>query len=822
MPRKDTCITAYLRSAYLLGLSFAAGAVSAQVSVLTHHYDNARTGQNISETILTPANVNPATFGQLFGQNLDGQEAGQPLYVPSLFIPALNATHDVVYVATQHDSVYAFDADNNQGTNSSPLWQVNFLDPANGITTVPVADEGCYVTGYTEFGIQGTPVIDTTRNAIYVLAMTRENGVYVHKLHALDLGTGVELFGGPVPILASFVSNGKTYNFVDKYQQQRPGLLLQNGIVYIGFGSPGCNIKSEMGWVMAYDGSTLQPVGAFDDSPGVMASAVWMSGAGLAGDNAGSVFFSTGDGTFDNDVGGGHFGDSVIKVTQGNGVLSLGDWFTPNNQQYLQAHDLDLASGQVVLLPESGGVNFSLAIDKNGTMYLLDQDNMGQYDSQGDFQIPQEVTVPVLGEVHAGLTYWNGFVYVLAESTPPMAYSFSNAALSDQPVMQASIATANPTGGIVSSNGQQNGIFWYATFPTNKLYAYDATNLTHQLYNSAMAGNRDVLAPLVHFTMPVVANGRVYVNGKTKLTVFGLLPVIGDLAGNNQFGEAGTTLPIALMVGLQDSYTGQAIRQAGVPVTFTASGNQGFFSNAKTTTGSSGTASTTYTLPSNPGSYTITVSSVGYVSSKFTVTATIGVPAVITIASGNYQTAQVTSLFPMPLKVKVKDFSGNPVPGALVSFSDGGAGGTLSSPSVTSDSSGFASTSYTAGTKSGPVHLTASVSGLNPEVFNENVLAGPAVSLAIYSGNNQTVKRGTATAKSLQVILQDQYANPEKGIPVTYSDGGAGGTFSANPGLTIATGIAGTSYTAPPQAGTVTIAVSAAGLTAVSFTVFVQ
>lgn len=226
MPRKDACIKAYLRSAYLLGLSFAAGTVSAQVSVLTHHYDNARTGQNISETILTPANVNPATFGQLFGQSLDGQEAGQPLYVPSLFIPALNATHNVVYVATQHDSVYAFDADNNQGTNSSPLWQVNFLDPANGITTVPVADEGCYVTGYSEFGIQGTPVIDTTRNAIYVLAMTKENGVYVHKLHALDLGTGVELFGGPVPIQASFVSNGKTYNFVDKYQQQRPGLAL--------------------------------------------------------------------------------------------------------------------------------------------------------------------------------------------------------------------------------------------------------------------------------------------------------------------------------------------------------------------------------------------------------------------------------------------------------------------------------------------------------------------------------------------------------------------------------------------------------------------
>jgi len=822
MLRKHTRITAYLQFIPLLGFIFAAAAVSAQVSVLTHHYDNARTGQNTSETILTHANVNPVTFGQLFGQNLDGQEAGQPLYVPSIFIPALNATHNVVYVATQHDSVYAFDADNNRGTNSSPLWQVNFLDPANGITTVPVADEACYVTGYSEFGIQGTPVIDPTRNAIYVLAMTKENGVYVHKLHALDLGTGVELFGGPVMIQASFVSHGKTYNFVDKYQQQRPGLLLQNGIVYIGFGSPGCNIKSEMGWVMAYDGGTLQRVGAFDDSPAVMASAIWMSGAGLAGDNAGNVFFSTGDGTFDNDTGGGHFGDSVIKLTQGNGVLSLGDWFTPYNQQYLQVNDLDLSSGQVVLLPEQAGGTLSLAIDKNGTMYLLDQDKMGQYDPQGDFQIPQEIVAPVLGEVHAGLTYWNGFVYVLAESTPPMAYSFSNGALSDQPIMQAPIATANPTGGIVSSNSQQDGIFWYATSPTNKLFAYDATDLTHQLYNTAMAGKRDVMAPLVHFTMPIVANGRVYVNGQTKLTVFGLLPAIDDLAGNNQSHEVGTTLPIALKIGLQDSYTGQAIQQAGVPITFTVSGNRGSFSNANATTDNSGTASTTYTLPPSAGTYTITASSVGYVSSKFAVKATVGAPAVISIANGNYQSAQVTTTFPMPLKVRVKDSSGYPVPGVLVSFSDGGAGGTRSSPTATTDSSGFASISYTAGTKSGLVHPTASVSGLTPVVFNENVLAGPAVSLAIYSGNNQTVKRGTATAKVLQVIIQDQYANPEKAIPVTYSDGGAGGTFSVNPALTSATGIAGTHYTAPLQTGTVTITASAAGLTPVKFTVLVQ
>ena len=206
---------------------FSISSAFSQISVVTQHYDNARTGQNTSETILTHANVNVKQFGKLFTQLLDGQEAGQPLYVPNVFIPAVNATHNVVYAATQHDSVYAFDADNNQGNNALPLWRVNFLNPAIGISTVPLADELCQTTGYTEFGIQGTPVIDLSRNAIYVLAMTKENGSYFHKLHGLDLGTGAELFNGPVTVAASVTINNHTYTFVDKYQQQRPGLLLQ-------------------------------------------------------------------------------------------------------------------------------------------------------------------------------------------------------------------------------------------------------------------------------------------------------------------------------------------------------------------------------------------------------------------------------------------------------------------------------------------------------------------------------------------------------------------------------------------------------------------
>ncbi len=594
----------------------------------------------------------------------------------------------------------------------SPLWQTNFLNPAGGVTTVPLADEKCNVTGYTEFGIQGTPVIDLSRNAIYVLAMTKENGNYVHKLHALDLGSGAELFGGPTRSLRRSFVNGQTYSFVDRYQQQRPGLLLQNGIVYIGFGGPGCNIKTEMGWVMAYDGGTLEQVGAFNASPDVDASAVWLSGGGLAGDNAGNIYFSTGDGLFDG-PGGTHFGDTVIKLTQGNGVLTLTDYFTPYNQLFFQQNDLDLGSGIVMLLPEQGGGNFSIAIDKNGTTYVLDQDNMGGYNPDGDFQIPQELAVPVSGEVHAGITYWNNTLYVAAEQTPLQAYAYSNGQLSLQPISQASKATANPTGGIVSSNGVQDGIFWHVTFPTNKLFAYDATDLTHELYDSGMEPTRDKMGPLVHFGMPIVANGKVYVDGKSQLTVFGLLPVFAPVGGNNQTALVGTTLPLPLQAGLQDPYTGNAIATPGIPVTFTASGKAGSFSNPQTVTDNTGTATTNYTLSKKPGTYTITASSAGYASAVFTVTATTGSPAVLAVAKGSGQSAPVKTALPSPLQVKVKDAQGNPIPGVVVSFSDGGAGGVVSPSTATTDSTGIATTTYTTGTKAGTVMITASASGLS-------------------------------------------------------------------------------------------------------------
>jgi hypothetical protein len=678
------------------------------------------------------------------------------------------------------------------------------------------------VTGYQEFGIQGTPVIDPTGNAIYVVSMTKENGAFVHRLHALDLGTGAELFGGPVTITASVTSNNQTYTFVDRYQQVRPALLLQDGIVYLGFGSSGCNIASESGWVMAYQTGTLQQVGVFDASPGVDASAVWMSGAGLVGDGQGNVYANTGDGLFDANNGGPHYGDSVLKFNQGDGVLNLVDYFTPYDQKYFQANDLDVSAGGIVLLPSTPEGNFLVAVDKNGALYLLNQADLGQYNPISDIQIPQEIDTPVLGEVHAGLTYWNNNLYVGAYRTPVLAYSFANGQLSATPTSQTPSVTANPQGGIVSSNGDVSGIYWYVSAPTGKLFAFDATNLANPFYNSATVPTRDTLGAVVHFPMPIVADGRVYVNGQTQLSVYGLLPAFAAAAGNNQSGLEGTTLPIQLQAALQDPYSGNPIQTPGIPVTFTAGGKVGSFSNPIAITDSTGTASTSYTLPAKPGTYTITASSLGYANASFVVTGTSSGPTALSISSGNSQKAPVMSLFPLPLNVKVKDSAGNGLVGIQVSFSDGGVGGSFSSPTATTNSSGIASTVYTTGPKSGATQITASVSGLTLVAFKETVVAGAAAALNLYSGNNQTVKPGVAAPKLLDVVVTDQYGNLVSQAPVTFSDGGAGGSFSVDPVLSSSAGIAGARYTAPLTAGPVTITASAISVGSVSFTVTVN
>jgi hypothetical protein len=342
--------------------------------VFTHHMDNLRSGANLNETVLTPANVTPATFGKLFSYPIDGLSFASPLYVPNVSIPG-QGFHNVVYVATEHDSVYAFDAD---GLSGSPLWQVSFLGP--GVTTVPCTDVGECGDIPNELGISGTPVIDAASGTLYVVAKTKEGTRYVQRLHALDITTGAEKLGGPVELQGTVPgtgtgSQGGQLPFSALRENQRPALLLDNGTVYIAFGSHG-DVQPYHGWVLAYTATTLQQTFAFCVTPDNEGAGIWQAGGGLAADAAGNVYFASGDGTFTADVGGIDYGDSVVKLSP-TGIVQ--DYFTPYDQATLDQLNLDLCAGGVLLLPDQPGPHPHLLIGsgKNATVYVVDRDNMG-------------------------------------------------------------------------------------------------------------------------------------------------------------------------------------------------------------------------------------------------------------------------------------------------------------------------------------------------------------------------------------------------------------------------------------------------------------
>src|SRR2546426_920225 len=329
--------------ACLLGV---APLLRSQVNITTEHNDNARTGANTQETILTPANVNSLQFGKLLSVAVDGYVYAQPLYLSGVTING--GTHNVIYVATEHDSLYALDAD-----TGAMLWKVSFINPASGVTTVSGADVNC-TDIQPEIGITATPVIDTTTHTIYVLARTKENGSFFQRLHAIDTVTGAEKFGGPVVIHASVPgtgdgSNGGTLLWDPQLENPRAGLLLQNGHVIMGWSSL-CDSDPYHGWVMSYNAGTLAQEGVFNDTPNGSEGGIWMAGAGFAGDSNGNIFFATGNGTFN---GTDEFGDSIVKLgAPGSGSFPLLDYFTPYNQAALSSGDLDLGAGGPLLLPD--------------------------------------------------------------------------------------------------------------------------------------------------------------------------------------------------------------------------------------------------------------------------------------------------------------------------------------------------------------------------------------------------------------------------------------------------------------------------------------
>jgi len=800
---------------------WSAASAWGQRNALTQRGDVQRDGQFSDEIYLTPSNVNSNQFGSVFSYSVDGYIAAQPLYVSGVNIAGVG-TVNVVYVATTHDSVYAFNADT--PSTGAPLWQVNFLNSGNGTTvsTEPVSALGCgSVNGYSEVGIIGTPVIDSGTNTIYLVAKTMEvtNGVtsYVFRLHALDITSGAEKFGGPEVINASFGNvNLSTYS---QYDLQRPALLESNGTIYIAFGSNGCDQKAH-GWLLAYSASSLQQLAVFNTSPNVTyGSSIWMSGVGPSADSNGNVYFATANGTFDVNTGGTDYGDTVLKLSLNGAAFSVLDYFTPSNQAKMKSADLDLGSGGVVLLPNDGFTQsgtLAIAEGKTGTIYLLNTNNMGGYDTNNGGDGNQEDVIGATQQMYGAPIYWNGYVYTAARQDYVKAFSVSNGMLSLTPTFESPTTytlTGVPT---LSSNGSNNGILWLVRNTNNtggvmELSAFNALNLTES-YNSQQVSGRDALGTAPHFATPLVANGRVYVGTQTYLKVYGLFPTLTAASGNNQTATVNT--PITLTIQASNPYTGAGI--SGVPVTF-GSGNKGSFNPPEATTDSSGMATTTYTLPQTAGTYALTATSAGYGSAALTETAVAGAAATISVTSGSSQSGTVGTTLPLSLVVKAKDSFGNKVPGVLINYSNP-YNGTCSPNPATTGSDGQASTTFTLPTSAHTgFSVTASSGTATPATFRETAVAAAPATETITGGNNQTATAGTQLPKPLIVAVKDTYGNAVVGVTVTYADGQAGGSFVTNTPVTNGAGQASATYTLPSTPGTYSITATVNGIV-VTFT----
>jgi hypothetical protein len=547
----------------------------AQTPVLTQHNDIGRTGQNLTETTLTPANVNTTAFGKLFSYPVDGRIYAQPLYMANVTMGAgtkqAGTKHNVIFVATEHDSVYAFDADLNGGSNAAPLWQVTMLDTAHGAasgaTSIPNGDLS---TGdiQPEVGITGTPVIDPSTNTLYVVSASKENLNYFQRLHALDITTGLEKFGGPVAISAQVSgtgngSSGGVLSFDTKWENNRAGLLLLNGIVYLGFASHGDN-GSWHGWILAYNASTLAQTGVYCSTSSGAGSGIWMAGSGLAADTVsnatgnpspgGRLFVATGNGSFSATTApytnSMSYGDDLVRLDLNQGTLKVGDHFTPLNQANLNNADEDVASGGILLLPDQttgGHTHLMLQAGKEGRIYLVDRDSLGGYSATAD-NIVQEV--PVNNAAQSNQTYkikglwsmpayWNGNLYFWGNGDTLKAFSFSGGKLSNLDANNSPnpTSTATPPSGFpgatpsISANGASNGIVWavqtdnYASAgsPQATLWAFDATNVTTPLYSSAQNATRDNPGISTKFVTPTITNGKVYVGTANFLSVYGEL-----------------------------------------------------------------------------------------------------------------------------------------------------------------------------------------------------------------------------------------------------------------------------------------------------------
>jgi len=772
-PARNLCLTLLVVCIVLLSPSFA------QQPFPTSRFDSARDGANTYETLLTPANVNKNSFGHLFSFPVDPGVAAspnadvmaQPLYMPNVNILGQGTLHNVVYVVTMADSVYAIDAD-----TGAQLWYASMLKNVGGtpgsVTPATVSDKTlpCGLgNGFDEEGIVGTPVIDPTTNTMYLVAKTVLNGTVRHHIHALDITSGNEQPGSPVQITAQSTSKkGHVTVFNSLHQKNRPGLLLLNGVLYMGFGSNGCN-DDNSGWVLSYNASA--PMGSpeylarleiFNTSPDWGFTSIWQAGTGLAADEAGNIFFETaevaGASHYDVPTGGQTYCNSVVKLYPD---LSVYDYFTPWTVAYLNTNDLDLSSTGVLILPDqddSPTPHELVASGKQGWVYVLNRDNMGMYAPGGptDPQVVQEF--PLLEksanpesdyDVQFGsAAYWNETVYFAPDASPVLAYPVSGGTLGT-PAMTAQKYSGSHSPSI-SANGNTNGIVWVIS--GSELVAFNACTASappgtcqnqysplEVLYTTIQApNNRDAFPAVGHFVTQTVTNGKLFIATRTSLEAYGLFPVVTVTLGNAQTATVGTALPNPIKIQIVNPYTGQP--DVGAAVNFSDGGKGGVFSpssgpgTGSVTTDAKGNASITYTVPQKSGTYTLTMSGTGFGTATTTATAAAGAPIKIIYFSGAKQTGAEGSILPNPIVAQARDTYGNGVPGVTINFTANN-GGVPNPSSMVTNAKGLASTTLQLPATVATVTVTASSVGFK----NVNIVEYSVAPSAITTGVNPAV-----------------------------------------------------------------------------------
>ena len=517
---------------FRLAIGLTIFATIAQGQITTSQYDNMRTGATLNEKILTPQNVNARQFGKLGAFKVDGAVFAQPLFVPGVEVPG-KGKHDVLYVATEHDSVYAFDAER---PGDPPLWQVSLLDKARG--AVPLSEDNARCPFIRpEIGITSTPVIDINTGTLYALARSRirhavSNDEYFQHLHALAIATGVEKFGGPRVISASAPGRGAgsingRVPFNPLFENPRAALLLANNDVYVTWGSS-CDVDPYHGWVMAYDAETLTQKAVLNVTPDGGEGGIWASDTGPAADASGNVYVPTGNGTFDASSGGRDYGDSVLRLGLEGSSLTITDYFTPYDQAQLSNGDADLGSSGPLLLPDQRGPHPHVLLQptKGGEIYVIDRDRMGKFRTDGDAVI-QEIRMS--GGGYGAMAYWNRHVFFACDHDSLRDYAIVNGKLK----LNASSGVRFDNPGAtpsISANGTKDAIVWAVATKTWNgaerpaiLYAFDATRIDQPIYSSEQNSKRDRAAMSTRFVIPVVVNGRVYFGARGEVEVYGLL-----------------------------------------------------------------------------------------------------------------------------------------------------------------------------------------------------------------------------------------------------------------------------------------------------------